>query len=82
MIGISYRSVYFCKLGVLSVLPLHVLAPLGVIFAREGATVLFQGSELLREQLLAGQRLEHAFICVDFRVKLLFAALTAGLSPG
>jgi len=82
MIGISDRSVDFCKLGVLIVLPLHVLAPLGVILAREGTSILFQCSELLRKQFLAGHRREHAVIRVDFHVELLFATLTARLSPG
>jgi len=82
MVGISDHSVDFCKLGVLSVLSLHVLAPLGVILARKGASILFQGSELLRKQLLAGHCREHAVICVDFHVELLLATLTARLSPG
>jgi len=81
MVGISDLSMHLCLLGVLSILFLHILAPLGVVVAREGSTILFQRCELLREQLLAGHRGKHAVVRVDFHVKVLLAALTAQLGP-
>jgi len=82
MIGISDLSMHLCLLGVLCILLLHILAPLGVVVAREGSTILFQRCELLGEQLLAGHRGKHAVVRVDFHVKVLLAALTAHLGPG
>lgn len=66
MIGVCDISVDFGLLGVLRVLILPILAPLGVVFASEGATVSLKGSELLREQLFTWNSGEHAVIAIDF----------------